>query len=56
MGKDVVNEIDEDQKALQPLQIGMFDDCSWNRDINAGLKDFNPQRRPIPYDDGKRQP
>jgi hypothetical protein len=56
MGKDVVNEIDEDQKALQPLQIGMFDDCSWNRDINAGLKNFNPQRRPIPYDDGKRQP
>ena len=56
MGKDVVNEIDEDQKALEPLQIGMFDDCTWNRDINAGLHDFNPQNRQLPYDDGKRVP
>lgn len=56
MGKDVVDEIEEDQAALEPLQLGMFDDCTWNRDINAGLKNHNPKRRPIPYDDGKRDP
>lgn len=56
MKKDVVDAIDTNQKCLEPVQIGMFDDCTWNYDINKCLHDFNPQRRQMPYDDGKRQP
>ena len=56
MGKDVVDAVNTNQECLEPLQLGMFDDCTWNYDINNCLKQHNPKRRPIPYDDGKREP
>ena len=55
-GKDVVDAVETNQKCLEPLQLGMFDDCTWNYDINKCLQKHNPKRRPMPYDDGKRQP
>lgn len=51
--RDAVHAIENDQKLLTPLQVNLFDDCSWNRDINACLDKWNPRRRKIPYDDGK---
>lgn len=56
MGKDVVDAVETNQACLQPIQLGMFDDCTWNRDINICLKKHNPKRRSLPYDDGKREP
>ena len=55
-GKDVIDAIIEEQEALTPLQTNLFDDCSWDRDINLCLKKHNPNRYPLPYTDGKRKP
>lgn len=54
--RDAVHAITNDQKLLTPLEENLFDDCSWNRDINACLEKWNPHRHRIPYDDGKVQP
>ncbi len=55
-GKDVIDAVIEEQEALEPKQMNLFDDFSWNRDINACLGKFNPKRYPLPYDDGKYDP
>ena len=52
--RDAVHAIENDQKLLTPLEKNLFDDCTWNRDINFCLEKHNPRHRPIPYDDGKR--
>lgn len=52
--RDAVHAITNDQELLTPLEVNLFDDCSWNRDINICLKQHNPKRRPLPFDDGKR--
>ena len=54
--RDAVHAIENDQNLLTPLEENLFDDCTWNRDINACLLKHNPRRRRIPYDDGKRDP
>lgn len=54
--RDAVHAIANDQQLLTPLEVNLFDDCSWNRDINACLEKWNPNRYCIPYDDGKVQP
>lgn len=54
--RDAVHAIENDQRLLTPLEENLFDDCSWNRDINACLQKHNPNRYHIPYDDGKRRP
>jgi len=54
--RDAVHAITNDQRLLTPLEVNLFDDCSWNRDINACLEKWNPNRHRIPYDDGKVQP
>lgn len=54
--RDAVHAIENDQWLLTPLEENLFDDCTWNRDINACLLKHNPNRHPIPYDDGKRRP
>lgn len=54
--RDAVHAITNDQQLLTPLEVNLFDDCSWNRDINACLEKWNPNRHRIPYDDGKVQP
>ena len=54
--RDAVHAIENDQRLLHPLEENLFDDCSWNRDINACLQKWNPRRRQIPYDDGKIDP
>lgn len=54
--RDAVHAIDNDQKLLTPLEVNLFDDCSWNRDINICLQKHNPNRYGIPFDDGKRRP
>lgn len=54
--RDAVHAIANDQRLLHPLEESLFDDCSWNRDINACLQKWNPQRHPTPYDDGKLDP
>lgn len=51
--RDAVHAIENDQRLLTPLEVNLFDDCSWNRDINACLEKWNPKRHRIPYDDGK---
>lgn len=51
--RDAVHAISNDQQLLTPLEENLFDDCSWNRDINACLQKWNPNRHRIPYDDGK---
>ena len=56
MKRDAVHAIMNDQKLLTPLQENLFDDCTWNRDINACLRKWNPRKRQIPYDDGKISP
>lgn len=54
--RDAVHAITNDQQLLTPLEVNLFDDCTWNRDINACLQKWNPNRHRIPYDDGKRDP
>ena len=54
--RDAVHAISNDQKLLTPLEENLFDDCTWNNDINACLEKWNPRRIRIPYDDGKRDP
>lgn len=54
--RDAVHAIENDQRLLTPLEENLFDDCSWNRDINVCLQKHNPNRHHIPYDDGKRRP
>ena len=53
--RDAVHAITNDQRLLTPLEENLFDGCSWNRDINACLLKHNPNRYPLPYDDGKPQ-
>lgn len=54
--RDAVHAITNDQRLLTPLEENLFDDCSWNRDINACLQKHNPNGYRLPYDDGKRDP
>lgn len=54
--RDAVHAISNDQKLLTPLEVNLFDDCTWNEDINACLQKWNPRRIRIPYDDRKRRP
>lgn len=54
--RDAVHAIENDQKLLTPLEVNLFDDCTWNRDINACLLKHNPNGYKIPFDDGKRKP
>lgn len=54
--RDAVHAIANDQQLLTPLEENLFDDCSWNQDINACLQKWNPHRRRIPFDDGKIAP
>lgn len=54
--RDAIHAISNDQKLLTPLEENLFDDCTWNADINACLRKWNPRRVPLPYDDGKRKP
>lgn len=51
--RDAVHAIENDQRLLTPLEVNLFDDCSWNRDINACLQKHNPQRHRLPFDDHK---
>lgn len=53
MGRDVVDQINTRQAALEPLQTSLFDDCSWDYDINQCLPKHNPNHYPLPYHDGK---
>lgn len=54
--RDAVHAISNDQLLLTPLEENLFDDCTWNRDINACLLKHNPNQYSLPYDDGKRKP
>lgn len=54
--RDAVHAITNDQKLLTPLEENLFDDCTWNRDINICLQKHNPRRYRLPFDDGKRSP
>lgn len=54
--RDAVHAIENDQRLLTPLEENLFDDCTWNRDINACLLKHNPRHYQLPYDDGKRDP
>lgn len=54
--RDAVHAIQNDQKLLTPLVENLFDDCSWNRDINACLLKHNPNGYILPFDDGKLDP
>ena len=54
--RDAVHAIENDQKLLTPLVENLFDDCSWNRDINACLLKHNPNGYALPFDDGKLDP
>lgn len=54
--RDAVHAITNDQKLLTPLEENLFDDCTWNRDINICLQKHNPRRYRLPFDDGKRRP
>ncbi len=56
LGRDAVHAIENDQRILTPLEENLFDDCTWNCDINACLLKHNPKRYRLPYDDGKRNP
>lgn len=51
--RDVVHAISNDQRLLTPLEVNLFDDCTWNPDINVCLQKHNPNRYSLPYDDGK---
>lgn len=54
--RDAVHAIDNDQWLLTPREENLFDDCTWNRDLNACLAKHNPNGYRLPYDDGKRKP
>lgn len=54
--RDAIHAITNDQKLLTPLETNLFDDCTWNRDINACLLKWNPRKVSLPYDDGKMNP
>lgn len=54
--RDAVHAIENDQRLLTPLEVNLFDDCTWNRDINACLLKHNPNGYQLPFDDGKRKP
>lgn len=56
LGRDVVHAISNDQRILTPLEENLFDDCTWNHDINICLLKHNPNRYSLPYDDGKMKP
>lgn len=56
LGRDAVHAIENDQRLLTPLEENLFDDCSWNRDINICLQKHNPRKYRLPYDDGKIPP
>ena len=56
LGRDVVHAISNDQRILTPLEENLFDDCTWNRDINACLQKWNPKKHRLPYDDGLLDP
>ena len=53
LGRDAVHAIENDQRLLTPLEVNLYDDCSWNRDINACLLKHNPRRYELPFDDRK---
>ena len=53
--RDAVHAITNDQRILTPLEENLFDDCTWNRDINACLQKWNPNKYPTPFNDGKRK-
>lgn len=53
--RDAVHAIENDQRLLTPLEENLFDDCTWNRDINACLLKHNPRRYELPFDDRKRR-
>lgn len=52
--RDAVHAITNDQRILTPLEENLFDDCTWDRDINACLQKWNPRNYPLPFTDGKR--
>jgi len=54
--RDAVHAIENDQRLLTPLEENLFDDCSWNRDIDICLEKHNPNNYRTPFDDGKRKP
>lgn len=54
--RDAVHAIENDQRLLTPLQENLFDDCTWNVDLNACLLKHNPRNYRLPYNDGKRDP
>ena len=54
--RDAVHAIMNDQQLLTPLEENLFDDCTWNRDLNACLQKWNPRKYRLPYDDGKIDP
>lgn len=54
--RDAVHAVENDQRLLTPLEVNLFDDCTWDRDYNACLKSWNPRNIPLPYHDGKRDP
>lgn len=56
LNRDAVHAIENDQKLLTPLEENLFDDCTWNQDINACLKKYNPKKYRLPYNDGKKDP
>lgn len=56
LGRDVVHAVTNDQRILTPLEENLFDDCTWNHDINACLQKWNPKKYLLPYDDGKIKP
>lgn len=56
LGRDVVHAISNDQRLMTPLEENLFDDCTWNHDINICLQKHNPNRYALPYDDGKVRP
>lgn len=56
LNRDAVHAIQNDQKLLTPLEENLFDDCTWNRDINICLQKHNPNQYRLPFDDGKRKP
>lgn len=53
--RDAVHAIENDQHLLTPLEVNLFDNCSWDRDINACLQKHNPNKYQLPYTDGKKK-
>ena len=46
MGRDCVDSIIDDQLALTPHQVSLFDDGDWAYHIDKSLDKFNPKHRP----------